>query len=103
MAETGGTMAAPQGLETRERAGDPCVLVIFGAAGDLTQRLLIPSLYNLAHHHLLPQNFAVVGLARNEMTDEDFRQSMHRAIDQSARIGTIEPAIWRIWKSVCTI
>ncbi len=94
MAETGGTMAAPQGLETRERAGDPCVLVIFGAAGDLTQRLLIPSLYNLAHHHLLPQNFAVVGLARNEMTDEDFRQSMHRAIDQSARIGTVEPAIW---------
>jgi glucose-6-phosphate 1-dehydrogenase len=94
MAETVPAVSSPEELGARERPGDPCVLVIFGAAGDLTQRLLIPSLYNLAHHNLLPQNFAVVGLARHEMTDEDFRQAMHGAIDQSARVGTIEPAIW---------
>jgi glucose-6-phosphate 1-dehydrogenase len=70
------------------------VLVIFGAAGDLTQRLLIPSLYNLAAHNLLPENFALVGFARNEMSDESFRQTMHNAIQQSARVGKVEPAIW---------
>lgn len=94
MAETGAPIALSEAMLARERPGDPCVLVIFGAAGDLTQRLLIPSLYNLAHHHLLPKDFAVVGFARNEMSDEDFRQSLRTAIDQSARVGTIEPAIW---------
>jgi glucose-6-phosphate 1-dehydrogenase len=68
--------------------------VIFGAAGDLTKRLLIPALYNLAHHHLLPQDFAVVGLARNAMSDDEFRQSMRQAIDESARVGTVEAAVW---------
>ena len=94
MAEMGAPVASLEGLEARERPGDPCVLVIFGAAGDLTQRLLIPSLYNLAYHNLLPHDFAVVGFARNEMTDESFRQAMHQAIDQSVRVGKLEPAIW---------
>ena len=84
----------PEGLGSREQPGDPCVLVIFGAAGDLTQRLLMPALYNLAHHHLLPEHFALVGLARNDMSDESFRQTMRRAIDQSARIGKIDPTLW---------
>ena len=43
---------------TPARKGDPCVLVIFGASGDLTRRLLVPSLYNLAHDKLLTENFA---------------------------------------------
>jgi hypothetical protein len=41
--------------------GDPCAMVIFGAAGDLTKRLLVPSLYNLHASRLLPEHFAVVG------------------------------------------
>ena len=45
------------------RCGDPCVMVIFGAAGDLTRRKLIPALYNLAKYNLLSREFAVVGLA----------------------------------------
>ena len=87
-------MASLEGLGALERPGDPCVIVIFGAAGDLTKRLLIPALYNLAHHNLLPPDFALVGLARNPMTDEEFRQAMHKAIDESARVGKVEPAIW---------
>src|SRR2546426_4736245 len=51
---------------TPQRQGDPCVLVIFGASGDLTRRLLVPSLYNLAHDKLLTEKFVVVGVARNE-------------------------------------
>ena len=66
MLEDGGTPA---------RQGDPCVLVIFGASGDLTRRLLVPSLYNLAYDKLLPENFAVVGVARNASTHEAFRLS----------------------------
>ena len=46
------------------RCGDSCVMVIFGAAGDLTRRKLIPSLYNLAKHKLLSREFAVIGVAR---------------------------------------
>ena len=43
------------------KQGDPCVMVIFGASGDLTKRKLIPALYNLAKDHLLAQEFAIVG------------------------------------------
>ena len=49
-------------------------MVIFGAAGDLTGRMLIPSLYNLARAQLLSPEFAVVGVARSQMSDEEFRK-----------------------------
>ncbi|MBI4642133.1 MAG: glucose-6-phosphate dehydrogenase [Candidatus Tectomicrobia bacterium] len=78
----------------RERPGDPCVLVIFGAAGDLTKRKLIPSLYNLAHDNLLPKDFALVGFARNQMSHEEFRSAMHSAIHQFATEKTVDPAVW---------
>jgi glucose-6-phosphate 1-dehydrogenase len=51
-------------------------MVIFGAAGDLTKRKLVPALYNLAKAQLLPKEFAVVGIARNEMTTEVFREKL---------------------------
>jgi glucose-6-phosphate 1-dehydrogenase len=51
-------------------------MVIFGAAGDLTKRKLIPALYNLKHSKLLSDNFAVLGLARAEMSDDEFRSRM---------------------------
>jgi glucose-6-phosphate 1-dehydrogenase len=56
--------------------GPPCVLVIFGAAGDLTKRKLIPALYNLKHSNLLPDDFAVVGVARAVMNEEEFRRRL---------------------------
>jgi glucose-6-phosphate 1-dehydrogenase len=55
---------------------EPCIMIIFGASGDLTKRLLVPSLYNLACDGLLSPNFAVVGTGRSEITDESFRESM---------------------------
>jgi glucose-6-phosphate 1-dehydrogenase len=58
------------------KPADPCVMVIFGAAGDLTQRKLIPALYNLAKAGLLPHEFAIVGMARGAMTTEDFRKKV---------------------------
>jgi glucose-6-phosphate 1-dehydrogenase len=51
-------------------------MVIFGAAGDLTRRKLIPSLYNLAKYHLLSREFAVIGVARNAMSTDEFRAKL---------------------------
>src|ERR1700727_135085 len=58
------------------KQGDPCVMVIFGAAGALTGRKLIPALYNLARANLLPKEFAVVGVAGSAKSNEDFRKSV---------------------------
>ncbi len=63
-----------------ERAGDPCAMVIFGASGDLTKRLLMPAIYNLACDSLLPHNFAIIGIARGELTEQTFREQMSQDI-----------------------
>ena len=52
-----------EGLELRRRP-EPCVLTIFGASGDLTRRKIFPALYALAYRKLLPEQFAVLGVAR---------------------------------------
>jgi glucose-6-phosphate 1-dehydrogenase len=88
------TMATAEASLARERPADPCILVIFGASGDLTQRLLIPSLYNLARNNLLPENFVVIGAARSESSHEDFRSALRSAIHESTRVGTLDTAIW---------
>src|SRR6267142_603501 len=61
-----------------EQPADSCVMVIFGASGDLTKRKLIPALYNLAKDNYLPRNFAVVGVARTPMSDEQFREKISK-------------------------
>ena len=53
-----------EGLQLRRRP-EPCAVVIFGASGDLTKRKLIPALYALAYRKLLPEEFAIVGVARS--------------------------------------
>jgi len=56
------------------RPGDPSIMVVFGAAGDLTQRKLVPALYNLAKQELLSREFALVGLSHGAMSTDDFRK-----------------------------
>jgi glucose-6-phosphate 1-dehydrogenase len=58
------------------RPTGPCVMVIFGATGDLTARKLFPALYNLAKSNLLSREFAIVGVGRNDYTVDQFRQVM---------------------------
>jgi glucose-6-phosphate 1-dehydrogenase len=69
-----------QKLETatpqHNRTADPCVLVIFGASGDLTKRKLIPAVLNLQNAGFLPRNLAVVGVARTPMTHAEFRDEV---------------------------
>ena len=75
--------------------GEACILVIFGASGDLTQRLLVPSLYNLARNRLLPEAFAVVGVARREMSDDAFRAAARHALQTSTRVGEVDATLWQ--------
>jgi glucose-6-phosphate 1-dehydrogenase len=70
-------------MEPQARPGDPCVLVIFGAAGDLTKRLLVPALYNLRRARLLPEEFAVIGVSRNEIDSETFRRDFGISLRES--------------------
>src|SRR5271155_4252940 len=58
------------------RPADPCVMVIFGAGGDLTGRKLIPALYNLAKAELLSREFAIVGMSHSAMSNDQFRQKV---------------------------
>jgi glucose-6-phosphate 1-dehydrogenase len=82
-----------KGILGAGRPGDPCVMVIFGASGDLTKRKLIPALYNLAKDNLLSKEFALVGFARNELTSEQFRDEIGKEIGNFATT-TIDPDLW---------
>ncbi len=73
-----------EGLELRRRP-EPCVLAIFGASGDLTRRKIFPALYALAVRELLPEQFAVLGVARSEHSTEDFVAQMEASVREFAR------------------
>src|SRR5438132_6960496 len=59
-----------QSLPGKPPPADPCIMVIFGASGDLTKRLLVPALFNLACDGLLSEHFAVTGMAMDDWTSE---------------------------------
>src|ERR1700758_3428687 len=69
----GATASQENLLQQAGKAAGPCAMVIFGASGDLTKRKLVPALFNLAKVNLLPKNFMVVGVAHDELTQEQFR------------------------------
>src|SRR5437870_1105506 len=75
-------------------AADPCLLVIFGASGDLTRRLLMPALYNLLCDGLLPARFAVLGMAMDELTSDEFRERMTREIRSFSTRQDFDQAAW---------
>ncbi len=59
------------------KPADPCAMVIFGATGDLTKRLVVPALYNLLLTEVLPEQFALIGVARTDGTAESWRDQLH--------------------------
>jgi glucose-6-phosphate 1-dehydrogenase len=97
--ETTMTLATPvQQLDaTINPPADPCIIVIFGAAGDLTQRLLLPALYNLARSNLLPNDCAIVGVARAAMNTADFRMKMRHAIQEFATVE-VNDQLWQTFE-----
>ncbi len=86
-----------EGLVLR-RTPEPCALVIYGASGDLTRRKLFPALYALAYRHLLPDRFAVLGVARTEQSTEEFRAQMEEAVREHGRDDFRED----VWDSVAS-
>jgi glucose-6-phosphate 1-dehydrogenase len=82
-----------EGLSTRA-VPQPCVVVIFGATGDLTHRKLVPALYNLAADGELPPAVAVVGFARRPKTDEEFRRELEEATRKFSR-QMVRDEIWK--------
>ncbi len=75
-----------EGLDTVRRA-PPGVLVVFGASGDLTHRKLLPALERLSRRRLLPAAFAVVGVARSDISDDGFRDIMADAVPGAGPAG----------------
>jgi glucose-6-phosphate 1-dehydrogenase len=69
---------------TAVRQADPCCFVIFGASGDLTGRLLIPALYNLAAGGLLPEEFSVIGIGRRDLSTDAFRNNLGKSLREFA-------------------
>src|SRR5258708_176963 len=76
------TMNVKDDLELSESPAGPCVMIVFGAAGDLTTRKLVPALYNLAKQKLLPENFAVVGVSVDDLNNDQFRVQATRFLDK---------------------
>ncbi|HEV2643516.1 MAG TPA: hypothetical protein VGT98_12450, partial [Candidatus Elarobacter sp.] len=83
--------SAVRGRATR---ADPCTLVIFGAGGDLTRRKLLPAVYELAHQRLLSDDFALIGLVRDQTTDDEFRSQMREAISSSDEIHGFDEKVF---------
>ena len=78
-----------------EQAAPPCAIVIFGATGDLTKRKLLPALYRLSVERLLPAEFAVVGVAREQKSDEEFRTQMRAAVSEQEETEEVDEAVWQ--------
>ena len=72
----------------------PCVMLIFGASGDLTKRLLVPALYNLACDGLLSPSFAVLGTAMDPLTTESFRERLSADIRKFHTRPEFDQAVW---------
>jgi glucose-6-phosphate 1-dehydrogenase len=80
-------------LDGQGHPASPCVMVVFGASGDLTKRKLIPALYNLAQNRLLAPQFAVIGFSFDSMTTESFRAQLTKDIKEFSS----EPIDARLW------
>ncbi|MGA7996754.1 MAG: glucose-6-phosphate dehydrogenase [Bradyrhizobium sp.] len=88
---------------TNQKKPDPCSFVIFGATGDLTHRLVMPSLYNLEATGLLPDKFCVVGVARKGTSSDDLRDSLMKGLRQYATRPVDDKVARRLLECVTSI
>jgi glucose-6-phosphate 1-dehydrogenase len=87
----------------QQKKPDPCSFVIFGVTGDLTHRLVIPSLYNLAAGDLLPDRFCVVGVTRKGMSNDELRDSLMKGLHEFATRPVEEKIAKRLLECVTSI
>ncbi len=79
--------------ETLGNPAGPCAMVIFGAGGDLTKRMLIPAMYNLCRGKLLPEEFAIVGVSIEPFSVDEFRERASKDIREFA-VGGVDMKSW---------
>ena len=96
-------VSSNQNRRTNQKKPDPCSFVIFGVTGDLTHRLVIPSLYNLAATDLLPDKFCVVGVARKAMSNDALRDSLMKGLRQFATRPVDDEIAQRLLECVTSI
>jgi glucose-6-phosphate 1-dehydrogenase len=86
------TASAPT-KQTEGQVPENQVIVLFGASGDLAKRKLLPGMFHLAQVGLMPEAFRIIGAARHDMDDEEFREQARQAIEASGR-EDMSPATW---------
>jgi glucose-6-phosphate 1-dehydrogenase len=74
------------------RQADPALMVIFGATGDLSQRKLLPAIYNLARNRLLPPGFALLGAALDDISEDEFRSRAAASVREHSRTQPVDEA-----------
>jgi len=77
-----------------EKIPEPCVMVIFGASGDLTRRKLVPAIFDLEAQGLLPAGFAIVGVGRTSMEDGSFRSYLHEEMKKAGHLNARRASLW---------
>ncbi|MGN6148234.1 MAG: glucose-6-phosphate dehydrogenase [Rhizomicrobium sp.] len=86
---------------TTAKAPPNCAMVLFGAHGDLTKRLVVPALYNLARQNQLPKNFALIGVDHNDCTAASWRNELHDFLEDltkgkgEAKENKIDEKVWK--------
>jgi glucose-6-phosphate 1-dehydrogenase len=78
-----------------EPTAPPCVIVIFGATGDLTRRKLLPALYRLSQQRIVPNEFAILGTARHPMSEDEFRAGMKAAVTEFGSEESLDESTWQ--------
>src|SRR5450631_1974944 len=73
---------------------EPTVFVIFGGAGDLTWRKLVPALFDLSQDRSMPADFSVIAVDRIDLSDEKLRRRLHDGVNQFSRFGKTNDAAW---------
>src|SRR3984893_7437185 len=86
-----------------QKKPDSCAFVIFGVTGDLTHRLVMPSLYNLAATNLLPEKFCVVGVARKGTSNDELRDSLMKGVRQFATRPVEDAVVNRLLECVTSV
>lgn len=97
--QTSGLESQQQAISLQNQRSPPCVIVVFGATGDLTGRKLLPALYQLSRDGYLSENMAIIGFARGENNHDTFRSKMGDTIDQFSRTKPRDLAFWDQFKN----
>jgi glucose-6-phosphate 1-dehydrogenase len=82
-----------------ERVPDPCILVLFGATGDLAHRKVVPALYQLWRTNLLPHEFCILAIGRRPYDDETLRTDLRKSLETYSRVLPLDEAAWRSFSS----